>query len=107
MKNAKFSKILLYPLELCEIMYAGLTFVVTGFDEEDKNGHEETIVTLGGHLVSKTYSGIPDYGVVPVQGACLKYTVNEIVTDLFIVSNYFISISYLFIINSGAHDRFY
>ncbi|TGZ37603.1 DNA topoisomerase 2-binding protein 1 [Temnothorax longispinosus] len=61
----------------------GLTFVVVGFDNEDTH-IEETIVTLGGRLVPRTYSGIPDYGVVPVQGAPLKYTVNEIVNDLFI-----------------------
>jgi len=40
---------------------------------------------LGGRLVSKICSDIPDYGVVPVDGALLKYTVNEIVNDLFIV----------------------
>lgn len=43
-------------------------------------------MTFGGHVVSNTYTGIPDYGVVPVDGAPLKHTVNEIVTDLFIVS---------------------
>lgn len=57
---------------------------MTGFD--DKENHvEETIVMLGGRLVPKTYSSIPDYGVVPVHGAPLKHTVNEIVNDLFIV----------------------
>ncbi|KMQ95888.1 dna topoisomerase 2-binding protein 1-like protein [Lasius niger] len=61
----------------------GLTFVVADFDNEDNNV-KETIEMLGGRVVSKTYSGIPDYGVVPVQGASLKHTVNEIVTDLFI-----------------------
>lgn len=65
-------------------VYAGLTFIVIGFDNDD-NHVEETIVTCGGRIVSKTYSGIPDYGIVPVDGAPLKHTVNEIVTDLFIV----------------------
>jgi len=51
---------------------------------------------LGGHVVPKIYSGIPDYGVVPVHGAPLKYTVNEIVTDLFIVG----IISFLLRLNS-------
>lgn len=60
-------------------------FVVAGFDSED-NHVEETIVMLGGRLVSRTYSGVPDYGVVPVLGAPLKHTVNEVVNDLFIVS---------------------
>jgi len=62
---------------------AGFTFVIVGF--EDENQLEETIVMLGGRIVPKTYSGIPDYGIVPVHGASLKHTVNEIVTDLFIV----------------------
>ncbi|CAL1689646.1 unnamed protein product [Lasius platythorax] len=66
-----------------EKLLGGLTFVVADFDNEDNNV-KETIEMLGGRVVSKTYSGIPDYGVVPVQGASLKHTVNEIVTDLFI-----------------------
>ncbi|XP_018339764.1 PREDICTED: DNA topoisomerase 2-binding protein 1-A isoform X3 [Trachymyrmex septentrionalis] len=65
-----------------EKLFKGLTFVVAGFDDEDN--HIETIVMLGGRLASRTYSGIPDYGIVPVDGAPLKYTVNEIVNDLFI-----------------------
>ncbi|XP_020299565.1 DNA topoisomerase 2-binding protein 1 isoform X3 [Pseudomyrmex gracilis] len=64
-----------------EKLFKGLTFVVTGF--EDINV-KETIVMLGGRVVSNSYSGIPDYGVVPMHGASLKHTVNEIVTDLFI-----------------------
>lgn len=59
-------------------------FVVAGFDSED-NHVEETIVMLGGRLVSRTYSGVLDYGVVPVLGTPLKHMVNEIVNDLFIV----------------------
>ncbi|XP_018314729.1 DNA topoisomerase 2-binding protein 1-B isoform X3 [Mycetomoellerius zeteki] len=66
-----------------EKLFKGLTFVVAGFDSED-NHIEETIVMLGGRLASRTYSGIPDYGIVPVDGSLLKYTVNEIVNDLFI-----------------------
>lgn len=53
---------------------------------ENDNHTEEMITMLGGRLVSETYSGVPDYGVVPVDGAPLKHTVNEIITDLFIVS---------------------
>ena len=40
---------------------------------------------MNGKVVSTTFAGIPDYGVVPKCGAPLKHTVNEIVTDLFIV----------------------
>ncbi|KAH0952086.1 hypothetical protein HN011_008630 [Eciton burchellii] len=67
---------------LDEKLLKGFTFVIVGF--EDENQLEETIVMLGGRIVPKTYSGIPDYGIVPVYGAPLKHTVNEIVTDLFI-----------------------
>lgn len=48
---------------------------------------------LGGRLVSRIYSGIPDYGVVPIHGAPLKNTVNEIVNDLFIVGILYIYLS--------------
>ncbi|XP_032667662.1 DNA topoisomerase 2-binding protein 1 isoform X2 [Odontomachus brunneus] len=65
-------------------LFQGLTFVVTGFDSNEDGSPEDTIVTLGGRVVSNSYTGIPDYGVVPVDGAPLKHTVNEIVTDLFI-----------------------
>ena len=66
-------------------LFEGLTFVVIGFNDEDSYV-AETIIAMGGQVVSSTFSGIPDYGVVPKCGATLKHTVNEIVTDLFIVS---------------------
>ncbi|KYM95649.1 DNA topoisomerase 2-binding protein 1-A [Cyphomyrmex costatus] len=67
-----------------EKLFKGLTFIVAGFDGED-NHIEETIIMLGGRLASRTYSGIPDYGIVPMDGApLLKHTVNEIVNDLFV-----------------------
>ncbi|XP_076755410.1 mutagen-sensitive 101 isoform X1 [Xylocopa sonorina] len=64
-------------------LFEGLTFVVTGFSEED-NFVVETIAAMSGKVVLSTFVGIPDYGVVPKHGAPLKHTVNEIVTDLFI-----------------------
>lgn len=59
--------------------------MVIGFNDEDSYV-AETIIAMGGQVVSSTFTGIPDYGVVPKCGATLKHTVNEIVTDLFIVS---------------------
>lgn len=59
---------------------------MTGFHDNEDGSPEDTIVDYGGLVISNTYTGIPDYGVVPVNGALLKHTVNEIVTDLFIVS---------------------
>ncbi|XP_076286587.1 mutagen-sensitive 101 isoform X2 [Lasioglossum baleicum] len=64
-------------------LFEGHTFVVVGFSEEESYV-VATIVTMGGKVVSSTFAGIPDYGVVPKCGALLKHTVNEIVTDLFI-----------------------
>ncbi|KOC70830.1 DNA topoisomerase 2-binding protein 1-A [Habropoda laboriosa] len=65
-------------------LFEGLTFVVTGFSDEE-NYVAETITAMGGKVVPGTFAGVPDYGVVPKCGAPLKHTVNEIVTDLFIV----------------------
>ncbi|KAL6258449.1 hypothetical protein P5V15_010405 [Pogonomyrmex californicus] len=82
-KSMESDNTVLLSQTINEKLLKDLTFVVTGFDSED-NHVEETIVMLGGRLVSKTYIGIPDYAIVPVDGAPLKHTVNEIVTDLFI-----------------------
>ncbi|XP_015431486.1 PREDICTED: DNA topoisomerase 2-binding protein 1 [Dufourea novaeangliae] len=64
-------------------LFEGHTFVVTGFTEKDSYV-AETIAAMGGQIVTSSFAGIPDYGVVPKCGAPLKHTVNEIVTDLFI-----------------------
>ncbi|XP_076684949.1 DNA topoisomerase 2-binding protein 1-like isoform X2 [Andrena cerasifolii] len=64
-------------------IFAGLTFVVIGFSDEDSSV-AESIAVMGGKVVLRTFAGVPDYGVVPQCGAPLKHTVNEIVTDLFI-----------------------
>lgn len=79
-------------------MHTGLTFVVIGFSDED-SFVAETIAAMNGKVVSSTFAGIPDYGVVPKCGAPLKYTVNEIVTDLFIVSIKFL---FLFCVNFSS-----
>ncbi|XP_011866675.1 PREDICTED: DNA topoisomerase 2-binding protein 1 isoform X2 [Vollenhovia emeryi] len=67
-----------------EKLLKGLTFVVAGFNESEDNHIEETIAMLGGRLIQRTYSGVSNYGVVPIHGASLKQMVHEIVTDLFI-----------------------
>lgn len=41
---------------------------------------------MGGEVVPSVYAGIPDFAVVPTCGASLRHAVNEIVTDLFVVS---------------------
>ncbi|CAB0031306.1 unnamed protein product [Trichogramma brassicae] len=65
-------------------IFQGLVFIIYGYEGDDIVQIASQIKGLGGKLVKKHYSGIPDYGVVPKFGTELKYTVNEIVTDLFI-----------------------
>ncbi|XP_034950082.1 DNA topoisomerase 2-binding protein 1 isoform X2 [Chelonus insularis] len=67
-----------------EQIFKKLKFFVTGFNEEESCIVITSISGLGGKLVSNSFSGIPDFGVVPITGAKLKHTVNEIVTNLFI-----------------------
>ncbi|XP_066593898.1 DNA topoisomerase 2-binding protein 1 [Prorops nasuta] len=65
-------------------IFEGLTFLLADFDKEMYSSLLTTINELGGKVVSTAFSDVPDYGVVPLNGATLKHTVNEIVTDLFI-----------------------
>lgn len=59
-------------------------FVLNGFDHDADI--KENLTTLGGIIAPNNYKGIPDFGIVPLQGASLRFTVNEIVTNYFIVS---------------------
>lgn len=64
----------------------GLVFIINGFDDEELIQIVGQIQELGGRIVDRKFSGIPDYGIVPLFGAELKHTVGEIVTNLFVVS---------------------
>lgn len=66
-----------------------LTFVVFGFDDQAHCDMVSTIRNHGGRVVTNTYSGIPHYGVVPLNGANLKETVTNVVTSHFVVSFFF------------------
>ncbi|KAG8222520.1 hypothetical protein J437_LFUL004556 [Ladona fulva] len=66
-----------------------MKFVVAGFnrDEEDLQVGEELQQMLneyGGTVVVKRFRGIPDYGIVPIEGAQLPCTVGEVVTHLWL-----------------------
>lgn len=74
--------------------FAGSIFAVSGFEGDEHTQVITQIRGLGGKIVGESYSGIPDYGVVPVLGAKLKQTVSEIVTDLFIVRNFRVEVKY-------------
>ncbi|XP_012256497.2 DNA topoisomerase 2-binding protein 1-A isoform X1 [Athalia rosae] len=71
------------PSEINERVLEGLTFVLAGFDQDQEN-LVENIETMGGRVVPSFFKGIPDFAVVPLLGAPLRHTVNEIVTELFI-----------------------
>ncbi|KAK0171066.1 hypothetical protein PV328_008830 [Microctonus aethiopoides] len=64
--------------------FTGLTFLVWGFDDEENALAIRNIEGLGGSKVTNSYSGVPDYGVVPITGVGLLHTVSEIVTYLYI-----------------------
>jgi hypothetical protein len=67
-------------------LYTGLIFIVNGFKEDEYTQIITQIHGLGGKIIGRNYSSIPDYGIVPKFGAELRYTVGEVVTDLFLVS---------------------
>ncbi|XP_011498023.1 PREDICTED: DNA topoisomerase 2-binding protein 1-A [Ceratosolen solmsi marchali] len=62
----------------------GLVFIINGFEEDEYTQIITQIHGLGGKIIGRNYSSIPDYGIVPKFGAELKHTVGEVVTDLFI-----------------------
>ncbi|KAI4486795.1 hypothetical protein M0804_006165 [Polistes exclamans] len=62
-------------------IFTGFTFVIIGFNDDEV---QDNVTGLGGEVVSNTYPGIPDFAVVPIYGAPLRHSVNEIVTDLFV-----------------------
>ncbi|KAK0078812.1 hypothetical protein PV325_002080 [Microctonus aethiopoides] len=72
------------PYTMSEQFFTGLTFLVLGFDDEENALAIGNIDGLGGRIVTNSYSGVPDYGVVPITGAQLRHTVSEIVTNLYI-----------------------
>lgn len=59
---------------------------MSGFQREEYHHLEMRIRAMGGEIVSRSYPGIPDFGVVPFCGGIFRGSVNEIVTDMFIVS---------------------
>ncbi|KAK0170882.1 hypothetical protein PV328_008673 [Microctonus aethiopoides] len=72
------------PCIMSEQLSTGLTFLVLGFYDEENALTIRNIVGLDGRIVTNSYSGAPDYGVVPITGAQLRHTNSEIVTNLYI-----------------------
>ncbi|XP_051154922.1 DNA topoisomerase 2-binding protein 1 isoform X2 [Leptopilina boulardi] len=65
-------------------VFEGQNFILSGFQREEYHHLEMRIRAMGGEIVSRSYPGIPDFGVVPFCGGIFRGSVNEIVTDMFI-----------------------
>ncbi|XP_057665915.1 DNA topoisomerase 2-binding protein 1-B isoform X1 [Diorhabda carinulata] len=66
-------------------IFENLKFLIVGFEEEEFVELRQSIIDLGGDVVSKTYKGIPDYAIVPIFNKNqLHHTASEVVNDLFI-----------------------
>ncbi|XP_046384565.1 DNA topoisomerase 2-binding protein 1 [Ischnura elegans] len=70
-------------------LFHGLKFVVAGFDgdpDEEDAGEEirQMLTELGGQVMVRRFRGIPDYGIVPVEGGQLPCTVGEVITPLWL-----------------------
>ncbi|XP_071442261.1 DNA topoisomerase 2-binding protein 1-A [Hetaerina americana] len=70
-------------------LFDGLKFVVAGFDGDPDNEDaseeiRQLLGELGGQVMLRRFRGIPDYGIVPVEGGQLPCTVGEVVTPLWL-----------------------
>ncbi|XP_015119451.1 DNA topoisomerase 2-binding protein 1 isoform X2 [Diachasma alloeum] len=65
-------------------IFQKLTFFVTSLTEEEDGSLRENISGLGGKLVSRSFTGITDFAIVPFNGVSLKTTANQVVTSLFV-----------------------
>lgn len=72
----------------CPAIFRGLAFSSAGFTEEETQTLEEMIKEKGGRLVHRGFKGIPDYGIVPLEGERLYHTTNAVVTPLWVEDCY-------------------
>lgn len=63
-----------------------LTFFVVDFDDEENELLKDAIESRDGRIVGKSFKGVADYAVVPLQGAKLSQAATEIVTYMWVVS---------------------
>lgn len=64
--------------------FVGLKFIISGFTEDEYSKLKDTIESMAGSVVSKTFKGVADYAVVPLFGSSLYLTAEMIVNDLWI-----------------------
>ncbi|XP_078332044.1 DNA topoisomerase 2-binding protein 1-like isoform X2 [Crassostrea virginica] len=65
-------------------MFHKKTFMFFGFDETHEKEMEKFLLEKGATILKTTSRGIPDYGVVPIDGFPVDRTVNEIVTNAWV-----------------------
>lgn len=65
-------------------LFEGLKFVISGFTDDQYDRLRDTIESMAGSIVSKSFKGIADYAVVPVFGSSCYMTATEVVNDLWI-----------------------
>jgi topoisomerase (DNA) II binding protein 1 len=89
-----------YVTETNETLFEDLKFYIAQeLMEEQRKFVSDLISERGGQIVSKRYNGVPDYAVVPIDGAVLnEMTTKDVVNVYFIVEccrrNALIPISY-------------
>ncbi|XP_066905293.1 DNA topoisomerase 2-binding protein 1 [Halyomorpha halys] len=69
-----------------EPFFQGLTFEILGYDEIEQI--KESIEKAGGKVISNYSNEIPDYTIVPVEGADLKPTSKNVVSIIFVEDCY-------------------
>ncbi|KAH3704216.1 hypothetical protein DPMN_079272 [Dreissena polymorpha] len=66
-------------------IFAGKTFVLYGFDEEGIPALTAYIKEGGGVVLQTSDRHIPDYAIVPMDGFPVDRTVNNIVTNTWMI----------------------
>ena len=62
------------------------TFLIMGFEKEAEDSLRELIEERKGKVLSMASRVVPDCGIVPILGFPLTRTVNEVVTNAWLVS---------------------
>lgn len=68
------------------IMFIGLLFLLIDLDQESEETVQSLITTHSGTIVTRSFKGIADYAIVPLDGTSVNITATEIVTELWLVS---------------------
>lgn len=67
-------------------MFTGKRFLLVGFGAESEAQLSMLIVESNGKVLVGRFRGVADYAVVPLLGCEVEATVDEVVTDTWLVS---------------------